>query len=42
MIGKVRHENKIGRALYVAKHRGSACDESILPFQITEKGLSFE
>jgi KaiC/GvpD/RAD55 family RecA-like ATPase len=42
MIGKVRHENKIGRALYVAKHRGSACDESILPFQIAEKGLSFE
>lgn len=42
MIGKVRNGNTISRALYVAKHRGSACEESILPFRITEKGLVFE
>ena len=42
MIGKVKNGNTIGRALYVAKHRGSACEESILPFRITEKGLVFE
>jgi Tfp pilus assembly ATPase PilU len=42
MIGKVRNGNTMGRALYVAKHRGSACEETILPFQITEKGLVFE
>ena len=42
LMGKMRNGNAIGRALYVAKHRGSACEETILPFQITEKGLQFE
>lgn len=39
MMGKTRDGNKIGRALYVAKHRGSACDENILPYRITETGI---
>ena len=39
LMGKTRDGNKMGRALHVAKHRGSACDESIVPFQITETGL---
>ncbi|QDU81688.1 circadian clock protein KaiC [Polystyrenella longa] len=39
LMGKTREEGKMGRALQIAKHRGSACDESIVPFQITEKGL---
>jgi KaiC/GvpD/RAD55 family RecA-like ATPase len=42
MAGKVRNGNTMGRALYVAKHRGSACDERILPFRITESGITFE
>ena len=42
MIGKIRNGNTISRALYVAKHRGSACEENILPFRITEQGLIFE
>jgi len=42
MIGKTRHDNKMGRALYVAKHRGSACEETIMPFHITEHGLVFD
>jgi KaiC/GvpD/RAD55 family RecA-like ATPase len=42
MAGKVRNGNTMGRALYVAKHRGSACDERILPFRITESGIMFE
>ncbi|MDG1897250.1 MAG: ATPase domain-containing protein [Fuerstiella sp.] len=42
MMGKTRDGNKIGRALYVAKHRGSACEESILPYHITEQGIVFE
>ncbi len=33
---------KMGRALYVAKHRGSACDETIFPYQITDRGIQFE
>ncbi len=39
LMGKTRDGNKMGRALHVAKHRGSACDESIVPYQITETGL---
>jgi KaiC/GvpD/RAD55 family RecA-like ATPase len=42
MMGRTRDGNKIGRALYVAKHRGSACEESILPYHITEQGIVFE
>jgi len=39
LMGKTREGSKLGRALCVAKHRGSACDESIVPFEITETGL---
>ncbi len=41
LMGKTRLGNQIGRAIYVAKHRGSACDEAILPFRITGHGLEF-
>jgi len=39
MMGKVRNGAQIGRAMYVAKHRGSACSEEILPYRIGEHGL---
>jgi len=39
LMGKVRQGDRIGRAMYVAKHRGSACCEDILPYRITEHGL---
>lgn len=39
LMGKQKLEGKMGRALYVAKHRGSACDETIRPYEITETGL---
>jgi hypothetical protein len=26
--------------LHVAKHRGSACDDSIVPYEITETGIN--
>lgn len=42
LMGKTREGNKMGRALHVAKHRGSACDESIVPFHIEESGLQLE
>lgn len=38
-LGKVRDGNRIGRGLYIAKHRGSACDDRIVPYTITERGL---
>ena len=39
LMGKVREGSKMKRALHVAKHRGSACDDSIVPFEVTEQGL---
>jgi KaiC/GvpD/RAD55 family RecA-like ATPase len=39
LMGKTRDGSKVGRALCVAKHRGSACDETIVPFEITSRGL---
>lgn len=41
LMGKTRDGTRLGRALYVAKHRGSACEEQILPYQISEAGLEF-
>ena len=38
-LGRVREANKLGRALYVAKHRGSACTDEIVPFTIGDGGL---
>lgn len=39
LMGKIRDGLKMGRALYVAKHRGSACEDTIVPFEINENGL---
>lgn len=39
LMGKTREGSKMGRALHVAKHRGSACDDSIVPFEVTAAGL---
>jgi hypothetical protein len=38
-MGKTRDGNRIGRGIYVAKHRGSACSEEIVPYQIGDGGL---
>lgn len=39
LMGKIRDGSKMKRALHIAKHRGSACDDSIVPFEITERGI---
>ena len=39
LMGRTREGNRMGRALFVAKHRGSACDDAIVPFDISESGL---
>jgi KaiC/GvpD/RAD55 family RecA-like ATPase len=38
-MGKVRQGDAYGRALYVAKHRGSACDDRVVPYTIDDRGL---
>jgi len=40
LMGKTRDGARMGRALHVAKHRGSACDDSIVPFEVTATGLA--
>ena len=39
-MGKTRDGNRIGRGLYVAKHRGSGCSDEIVPYRIADGGLS--
>ncbi len=41
-MGKVRQGDRMGRALYISKHRGSACDERIIPYRITDRGIELE
>jgi len=41
LMGRTRHAGRFGRALAIAKHRGSACGDDILPYRINEKGLVF-
>ncbi len=42
LMGRTRHNGRLGRALSVVKHRGSACGEEILPYRIAEEGFVFE
>ena len=42
LMGRTRQNGKMGRALAVTKHRGSAHGDDIHPYRITEKGLVFE
>lgn len=39
LMGKLRDGMQMGRALCIAKHRGSACDETLVPYEIDASGL---
>ncbi len=39
-MGKMRDGQRMSRGLYIAKHRGSACDERIVEYKIGDRGLS--
>ncbi len=41
LMGRTKSEGRMGRALYVAKHRGSACGDEIVPYRLTDRGLEF-
>jgi KaiC/GvpD/RAD55 family RecA-like ATPase len=41
-MGKIREGTKFRRAAYVAKHRGSACTDEIIPFHIDEQGIELD
>lgn len=38
-LGRTRVGDRMGRALHVAKHRGSACHEGIVPYRLTARGI---
>lgn len=39
-MGKVPFEgHRMGRGMYIAKHRGSACSDDVIPFTIDDRGL---
>ena len=42
LMGRTKEAGKLGRALYVAKHRGSACSDEIRSYKLTDHGLVFE
>jgi hypothetical protein len=39
-MGKMRDGQRMTRGLHIAKHRGSACDERIVEYNIGERGLT--
>ena len=39
LMGKLRDGTRMRRALHVAKHRGSQCDDGIHPYEIVAGGL---
>ena len=41
-LGKIREGTRFRRAMYIAKHRGSACTDEVLPYRIDEHGLALE
>lgn len=41
-MGKIREGTWFRRAMYVAKHRGSACTDELIPYRIAEDGLHLD
>ncbi len=42
LLGRTREAGRLGRALYIPKHRGSACSDAIHAYRITDRGLAFD
>ena len=38
-LGKIREGTKFRRAMYISKHRGSACTDDLIPYYIDDQGL---
>lgn len=41
-LGKIREGTKLKRALYISKHRGSACSDEIATYSIDDAGLRLD
>ena len=42
LMGRTKEAGRMGRALYVAKHRGSAGSDEIRPYRLTDRGMEFD
>ena len=42
LMGRTREAGRMGRALYVAKHRGSAASDEIRSYRLTDAGLQLD
>ncbi len=42
LMGRTKEAGRMGRALYVAKHRGSACGDEVVPYRITDRGIEID
>jgi KaiC/GvpD/RAD55 family RecA-like ATPase len=41
-LGKIREGTRFRRAMYITKHRGSACADEIIPYTVDDNGLKLE
>lgn len=41
LLGRRMVNDRMQRAMYVAKHRGSYCDTRVVPFEIDDRGIQF-
>ncbi len=42
LIGRTKLDGRLGRALYIPKHRGSRCSDEIAPYHLDDQGLVFD
>jgi KaiC/GvpD/RAD55 family RecA-like ATPase len=42
LMGRTKEAGRMGRALYVAKHRGSAASDEIRPYRLTDRGMMID
>lgn len=41
-LGKIREGTRFRRAMYVSKHRGSACTDQLIPYHIEDGGIKLD
>ena len=39
LMGLTRQDGRLGRAMVIPKHRGSACSDEIIPYSISDRGI---
>lgn len=42
LMGRTREDGGLGRALHVAKHRGSACGDELRRYRLTDRGIELD